>query len=294
MSKNKSRVAIASDTDRYKTVRLALELIEEDIATKIRDKKRIVIKPNFVNVLRSLACTQVGTVEAILDVVTKYTDRQITIAEGSATSTWAGFARFGYLPLKRKHDVKFINLNRDRSRHVDIFNSDLHKLSVPVADTILSSDFLISAAVMKTHDTVLVTLGLKNVLVGAIKGTSQKGRIHQGYKAINLTLAKLAEIYHPHLSVVDGWRAMEGNGPSGGTTVNMKIAVASMDFLAADIVVTDLMNFKLEEIGYLWHLRNTGIGAGNLQNIEILGESLDDHRHSFKRHRSWRSQLNWK
>lgn len=290
----KTNVAVASELSRYATVKKALELIEDDIAVEIKGKKRIVIKPNFVNVFVRLACTPATTVRAVLDVITKHTDQPVTIAEGSATSTWIGFTRFGYPLLLRDYKVRFVNLNQDKARPVEIYDSDMNIVTVPVAETVLDSDFLISAALMKTHDTVLATLGLKNVLVGAIRRAGQKGRIHQGYRAINMTLAKMAAVFHPHLAVIDGWRAMEGNGPSSGTPVDMKTAVASTDFLAADIIAANLMGFEPEEIGYLWRLCQTGPGEGNLERIEVAGEDIDRLKRDFKRHRNWRHQLNWR
>jgi uncharacterized protein (DUF362 family) len=289
-----SKVALTSEETRYKTVLAALRLVEAEIASGIRGKQRIVIKPNFVNVFRSLACTPVATVKAILDIIKQYTDQTITIAEGSATSTWGGFLRFGYLSLKKNYNVRFVNLNRDKATMVDIYNSQLGFAQVPVANTILDSDYLISAALMKTHDTVLVTLGLKNVLVGSIRGALTKGRIHQGYVAINQTLAKLAKKYHPHLSVVDGFQAMEGDGPSSGSPVEMKVALAGTDFLAVDVVAAYLMGFSLEEIGYLYYCYQLGQGEGDLKKIAVLGEQLDKHRRKFVRHQNWKSQLSWR
>ncbi len=50
---------------------------------------------------------------------------------------------------------------------------------------------------MMTHNNVVVTLGLKNILVGTLSGVEQKRKIHKGSKAINLTLAKMAQHVTP-------------------------------------------------------------------------------------------------
>ena len=289
-----SKVALAHGKTRLETVKKALVLIEDNLAKEIPNKSQIVIKPNFVNVLRSLACTHVDVIRAILDIVTKYTSKQITIAEGSATSTRLGYLRFGYYALRKKYNLRFVDLNRDKSYPVTIYDSRFGPMSVPVAKTILDSDFLISAAILKTHDTVLATLSLKNVLVGSIRGISQKTRIHQGYPPINRTLFEMAKEFAPHLSVIDAFRAMEGNGPSNGTPVDMKLAIAGTDFLAADAVGIFLMGFDLSEIGYLYYCHEAGLGEGDIRKIEILGENPEEHRRRFKRHSSWEEQLNWK
>jgi len=48
-----------------------------------------------------------------------------------------------------------------------------------------------------THNNVVVTLGLKNILAGTLSGVEQKRKIHKGSKAINLTLAKMAQHVAP-------------------------------------------------------------------------------------------------
>jgi uncharacterized protein (DUF362 family) len=70
-----------------------------------------------------------------------------------------------------------------------------------------------------------------------------KGRMHQGYEALNLNLYKIVKLIPVHLAVLDGWRGMEGNGPVNGTEVYSRVVVASTDFVAADVVGTSLMGF---------------------------------------------------
>ncbi|RPH71051.1 MAG: DUF362 domain-containing protein, partial [Myxococcaceae bacterium] len=101
---------------------------------------------------------------------------------------------------------------------------------------------------MKTHDRVVATLSLKNIIVGApIKdpgfrwGGGKQGAkndkpiIHgSGFRGINYNLFAMAQRLHPHLAVIDGFVGMEGAGPTRGTAVDWRIAVASTDALAAD------------------------------------------------------------
>lgn len=89
-----------------------------------------------------------------------------------------------------------------------------------MAKTLLNPDnFIISAAQFKTHDLVVATLSLKNIVVGsAIKrrggerpeggpwGASDKPVNHGGgFRGINYNLFALAARLHPHLAVIDGY-----------------------------------------------------------------------------------------
>lgn len=124
---------------------------------------------------------------------------------------------------------------------------------VRVSRLLLDRDvFVISSAVMKTHDRAVATLSLKNIVVGAAikdrgtrwgqRGTGKKNDkwiIHGGpsNEGINFNLFILAQKLHPHLAAIDGFQGMEGNGPMRGTPVDHKVAIASPDWLAADRIL---------------------------------------------------------
>ena len=61
----RSRVALMKGDNRYDNATKALSLIKEDI--NLSDKKRILVKPNFVSTRRQLAATHVEVVRAVLD-----------------------------------------------------------------------------------------------------------------------------------------------------------------------------------------------------------------------------------
>lgn len=82
--------------------------------------------------------------------------------------------------------------------------------------------FCISICPAKTHGVVVVTLSIKNIIVGSLQDDKEK--IHQNFKAINLTLAKVYQEYiSPDLSIIDAFEAIEGNGPVNGNPVKMNI-----------------------------------------------------------------------
>jgi uncharacterized protein (DUF362 family) len=150
---------------------------------------------------------------------------------------------------------------------------------------------------MKTHDRVIVTLSLKNVVVGApIKdegftfdkrsregAISDKAVVHGGgFRGINYNLYNLAPRLHPHLSVIDGFEGMEGNGPNDGTPVDHRVCVAGTDWLAADRVAVELMGVDFSKIAYLNYCAQTQQGVADLKRIEIVGESINSHIRKYK------------
>jgi len=323
-----SQVALIKGDNRYDNIAQALGLIEGDV--DLSDKKCILIKPNFVSTRRQLAATHVDAVRAVLDWLRSRYDGPITIGEGAAGSdTFDGYRSFGYLDLAEEYSVRFVDLNQDQWVPVQIYDRRLCPMAVRVARTALESDLRISVGPPKTHDAVIVTLSLKNMVMGSlirgrggsffqrlgqllpdqvthsvlaekvksglsIVNRSDKFAIHQGYYGINLNLYTLAKVIAPHLSVIDGFVGMEGSGPSHGDPVDLRVAIASTDFLAADVVATRLMGFDPDEVGYLHYCKLGGLGAGDLSDIEIVGNAtVEECRQPFRPHPTYREQLQW-
>ena len=109
----------------------------------------------------------------------------------------------------------------------------------------------------------------------------------------------LLEIYariNPALTLVDGIVGMEGEGPVYGTEVKTKVAIASLDPLAADRIALEIMRIDPKNVGYLVYCEKEGLGEYNLSKIEILGNKLNDciYHRRFKLHSTIKEQLGWK
>ncbi len=261
---------------------------------RLERSRLVVVKPNFVSTTRALAATPLDATRAVLEVITKYYRGEVILAEGPALGDLHEALRnFGYLELKEHYNVEFVDLNKDDYEEFAVWGSSLEKnVKVRVARTILESDFVISVTRPKTHDTVVVTLSIKNVVVGAIlKG--YKHLIHQGYPAINLTIAYLATRMMPALAVIDGLEGMEGEGPVRGDPIRLGVTVASYNPVCADAAITKLMGFNPRNVGYLYYLERWGWGS--LNGFEVVG--LGDWERkaiAFKPHSTYERQLNWK
>lgn len=288
-----ARVAIAKGKTRYDAVKRALEYIREDIAKDVFGKSSLIIKPNLVSSYVQLAVTHVDTVKAIIDFIRQYYGGKILVAEGSASDTLTAYKNFDYTKLAREREIELFDLNQDNYREIMVYNDRYDEIPVRIAEKVLESDYRISAAVLKTHDTVIATLSIKNVVVGSII-RYDKHRIHQGYKAINLNIYKIAKYVWPNLAIIDGYTAMEGNGPVSGTPVDMGTVIASTDPLAADTVGAYIMGFDPDDIGYLHYIKMAGMGEGDIDKIEIVGERLEDVRRKFRPHSTYTSQRMWR
>ena len=288
-----TKVALVKGDERRKNVRRALELIKDEVAPEVAGK-RMLIKPNFVSVRRQLAATHLDATRGILDFLRDIGVGDIIIAEGACGSTEEGYENFGYTSLVNEYGVELRDLNTDTCEYLYVIDSRLHPLPLRIAKTVLDPDaYIISACNLKTHDSVVATLSLKNLLVGMIL-YGDKSKIHQGTKEINFNLFLLAQRVKPHLAVIDGFTGMQGSGPVSGEPIDTKVAIASTDFLAADRVGLEVMGIRFEDVGYLQFCAEAGLGEGDLEKIEILGTPLNQCRQKFARHSSFKQQMGWK
>jgi len=282
------KVSIASTDDRAAGVAQSLELIDSEVVIPDRP---VMVKPNFVTTKFQLAATHVDTTRATLEYLTKKGVSDFIIAVGPAIGTPdSGFDNYGYRDLVNDFKIEFLNLNTDDRIPVPAFDDKLNPQTLYMSKR-LSESYVVSVCPMKTHNNVVVTLGLKNILVGTLSGTEQKKKIHKGSKAINLTLAKMAQHVVPDLTVIDGTVGMQGNGPIDGFEMPSNVVVASHHGIAADVVGLQVMGYKLEQVGYLRYameLRNL-----TLADLEVVGSSIDDVRVSYADHDEIEDQLTW-
>ena len=287
------RVAIAKEGGRRENVRRSLELIIDDIE-RGRASRRPLIKPNFVSSTNQLASSHVDQVRGILDVFTSIYRDKIIIAEAACYDTEAAYNNFGYRRLTDEYNVELRDLNHEPAQTVMVLDRQGRRIPIRVAEMLLHTGYyLISAANMKTHDTVVVTLAIKNLAVGCIVGTDKKS-VHQGIVCTNQNIAMLAGLLWPDLSVIDGYEGMEGNGPTQGDPVPLGIALTSTDALAADRVACEIMAVDFHNVGYLHLCAERGLGEADLHKIEILGEPVGECIRPFKLHKSVRDQYAWK
>jgi len=297
LSSQKSRpvVSVVRSEGHYKGTENALRVIEDRIEESLMGKRGLVVKPNFVSTSRQLAATHVDSVRAVLDTITKYYKGGIIIAEGPALgSLGSGLSNFGYSQLEDEYGVEFVDLNSDGYRVLRGVDRRMEPLEFRVSRTILDSDFLISVVRPKTHDCVVVTLTIKNVVVGSLVSKREKEKIHQGMRGINLNLAGLAERLMPDLGVVDGYLGMEGRGPTSGDPVELRVSAASLHPVSLDAVMAKIMGFEPLDIGYLYYLNERGVGVAELNGIEVLGTPIDEVGVRFRPHPRIEEQLKWR
>ena len=88
--------------------------------------------------------------------------------------------------------------------------------------------FIIGTAMLKSHNYAVCTMSIKNMALGAPART-EKAYYHAGFHLIHYNMLVTAQAMQPSwgVTVIDGHEGMEGNGPSQGTPVASRLAIAS-------------------------------------------------------------------
>jgi uncharacterized protein (DUF362 family) len=297
----RSRVSFLTGTDRREMVQKAMAPFKDEIEKGIQGKQ-VYIKPNFVVNDVPLCATHVDAVRGVLDFLKPIYSGKIIIGESSAIGSpdW-GFENYGYLPLEKEYNVKLVDLNNSPTEPIWVIDRSIHVVPCQmIADFMNPKNYFISVTRLKTHDTVVATMGLKNMLMAApvIQGraSNMKRVMHSGgprWLHYNCFLA--AQRIRPQFTVIDGVECMEGSGPIRGTPVDHKIALAGPDVCAVDAIGAQLMGIPPENIGYLAYCGQAGLGVTDYARIDIVGDKAPkDYVKKYELHEDIERLLEWK
>jgi uncharacterized protein (DUF362 family) len=282
--------------DVARAVEAAVDLIG-GIHAIARGRDRVMLKPNLVT--DDPACTTSPQVVRTLATLLARAGRDVSIGEGSAVASTVNqrdgavcrtkkrdlldglqrrvFERLGYTELASTLRVPLVNLHTGDLVEVDVPGAFVFP-RLSLHRSLREVDLLCSVPMMKTHVFAQVTLGMKN-LVGLFPGEiygSPRREMHDAAARVepSATAAAIVDMVRANplgLVVIDGSKAMEGNGPSAGTVVPMGVIVAGTNPLATDMVAASLMGFEPEEVPTFAWAQRAGMTPRRLDEIEVRG-----------------------
>lgn len=302
----KPAVGLVHGESRRKNITQALEAIDEQIRPVLKRKKYVVIKPNLVSTVNPLAATHADALHGIMDYLAPRFKGPVIIAESSAGNTPEGYDNFKYAQVVKEHKkLSLLDLNEEGKYEIlPVMDANMHPTPVRLAARLLDPDaFVLCSAILKTHNTVVATLSVKNMVLGAPLRSAPKitprwndkrkyhGGVRQTHYDMLLTAQKMAPFWGA--TIIDGFEGMEGNGPASGTPVPSRVAIASTDYIAADRVGVEAMGINPEWVGYLRFCHQYGIGQYDIDKIEIRGAKLAEVKKEYRLHRDIERELRW-
>jgi uncharacterized protein (DUF362 family) len=199
------------------------------------------------------------------------------------------FDTLGYSALAQTLGIPLINLHTGTMATVAVPNGFVFK-NISIHQSLIDIDMLCSVPMMKTHTLGNVTLGMKNLMgtypgsvYGSVRSLVHDQAVTQESSGVAAAVLDIVRANKLGLVVIDASTAMEGNGPSNGTPVNMNLIIAGTDPLATDMVAASIMGFQPSEIPTFQWANKAGMQTQKLSQIEIRGETIASVQRNFVR-----------
>ena len=147
---------------------------------------------------------------------------------------------------------------------------------------------VISFPKLKTHALTTLTCAVKNLFGLQQAGTKANHHVTVSNDPEAFSHL-LLDIYtaiksQTRLHIVDAHIAMEGEGPASGEPVPLGLIIAGDDAVAVDLVASAIMGWDPQnEVGTNYLAKQRGIGPASLEDVEVLGESIESVKRVFKK-----------
>jgi len=211
-------------------------------------------------------------VEAVLKLLKQYSD-DITVGDDIESDSGEGFKISGFHQMCQRVGVRLINLKE--TGFIETECNGYFLKTVYLSKIALDADIIVNLPKFKTHSLTIITGAVKN-MYGTIPDSFRKS-FHGQYipnQDFSQVVADIFSAVKPHLNIMDGIIAMEGEGPALGNIRKPGIVLASQDAVALDSVAATIIGLNPMDIYTIKYSHERALGIGNLQQIEAVGESI--------------------
>jgi len=189
--------------------------------------------------------------------------KRVIVTDVSCNEAERCFHRSGIAAAARGEGAEVILPDPARFREVNLGGEILQ--SWKVFEPFLIADKVINLPIAKHHDLTGATLGFKN-WYGILGG--ERNRLHQ---QIHQSLVDLAAFMLPTLTLIDCYRVLLRNGPTGGNVEDVavhKTLVAGTDPVALDAYVAKAYwNLDADALPYLKLAEKRGLGRSDFEHV---------------------------
>lgn len=237
--------------------------------------EKILLKPNLLMgfVPEKCVTTHPAVFKAVAEIFKSISNKVSYGDSPGFGSTLSAAKKAGLTQVADELNIKLADFKNGKEI---FFKEGIQNKKFYIAIGVLENDAVISIAKLKTHGLMKMTCAVKNqfgCIPGPIKAEYHV-KLPSAYE-FGKMLIDLDRYIKPRLYIVDGIRAMEGNGPSGGTPVNMNILLFSTDPIAIDATICRLVNVKPELIPTNIYGKESGHGTFLENEIELVGDDFN-------------------
>ena len=257
----------------YKTLKpLVFEIMDTLCGDKIKENMQVLIKPNLLTTAKP--DDAVLTHFLVVKAVAEYVLSKSAIPQVSDSPALGSFQR-----IMQESGI------RDALRGMPVICKEFRDHCpvdigapfglVELARDAVEAELIINLPKLKTHEQMLLTLGVKNMF-GCVVGL-RKPQWHLRMGANRAMFARLLVLIHerlkPAVTILDGILALEGEGPSkGGKPRQLGLLIAGDDALAVDAAVCRMFGLEPDRLPTLQAAREMALLA---EAAEIDGTMPD-------------------
>jgi len=260
-------ISIVKGSDRVKTVDKAIELLG-GIERFVKPGETVAIKPNvaFASPPMLGATTNPQLVgEVVRLCYSRGQAKKVIVTDNPINDPASCFMLSGIGKAAEAAGAKVILPKPHLFKHTTLKGGRLIKDWPVFYEPFAKVDKLIGIAPVKDHHRSGASMSMKN-WYGLLGG--RRSTFHQD---INTIIAELAMMVKPTLVILDGTEVMITNGPTGGSTSDLRQAntlIASTDMVAADSYGCSLLNLKVSDLPYLAKAAGAGVGTADYESLE--------------------------
>lgn len=304
------RCSIDSTPEQVEEVVRATVELAGGVPRKVREARKIVVKPNYVGIYvrsaderprryrdRPIGCVDDMVVGAALSLLREANpSAEILLAEGldakpSQTSAQL-FSEMRCDDFPDRYGIKLMDANLGEFVQVPVPGGGLLYRSIYLRKELADADAVVSLAKLKVHASAGITMSVKNMF--GIVPRSQYGGTHRGYMHTNhfrlmRIFVDVATAVRPDLAIIDG--IIGSNLSLDGDPVETELMLAGHDPVATDAIGTCLIGFDplsdfptkpwLRAENHLRLASQAGLGVLDPAEIEVRGLNVEDNRWQF-------------
>ncbi len=258
-------LAVVESESPYKGTKLAVETIG-GIKRFVSRGDVVIVKPNMGWDRRPElgANTNPEVIKAVVEMCFDAGAKKVIVMDNSVNDPRRCYKNSGIIEALKEIGAETPLPNPRVAKKVKIRGEWIKEWEV--LPQFLEADKIINVPVAKNHSLAILTLGMKNWL-GAVGG--ERNRLHQRiHEAVN----DFSNFFKPVLTVLDAWRIMVRNGPTGGSpgdVILKKTIVAGKDYVAVDSYGAFIFGKSYGELPFLKIAKERGLGEVELQRLKI-------------------------
>ena len=250
-----------------KNVRAAVALLG-GMGLFVKQGGKVVIKPNVLTGRppEFATTTSPDLMKAVIAMCWEAGAKEVVVLDNPTSDARSSFKIAGLTQAVSDSDATLVYLSNRDYQDYDIPQGRVITKWSFVTEA-LEADTLIDLALPKQHSTSGATMTMKN-LMGVMGG--RRGSIHSNFSQ---KIVDVNTLVKPTLSILDGYRVLFRNGPTGGSLDDVRLAktlVAGLNPVCIDAYGAQFFDKTAADYKWLVEANARGMGEIDLDKLTIV------------------------